>query len=99
MSDIELVIEPFETLPCELETFTINGRNASKDLFGTTFEGRKECTPYSRNSPCKNNRFKAFPYKENEDVAKRYGLDEYGYKKVCEALEDKLCIGECKWCG
>ena len=93
------VIEPYETLPCELETFTIKGRRASKDDFGSTYEGNRHCDYLNRKSPCKNNHFKSVPYKDNKSVADKYGLDEYEYIKVCEALEDKLYVGECKWCG
>ena len=92
-------IETYSTLPCELETFTIKGKRASKDDFGYTYEGNRYCFSFSRHSPCKNNHFKSIPYKSNKEVADKYGLDEYEYIKVCEALEDKLYVGECKWCG
>ena len=28
MKEMELIVEPFDALPCELETFTINGKVA-----------------------------------------------------------------------
>ena len=93
------VIETYETLPCETDTFTIKGKRADKDDFGISYEGNRRCESYCRKSPCKNHRFKSFSYKENKDIAEKYGLDEHEYKKVCEALEDKLSVGECKWCG
>lgn len=42
---MELVIEPYDALPCELETFTINGKKASSIDFGNTIdyeEGEKD---------------------------------------------------------
>lgn len=31
---MELIVEPFDALPCELETFTINGKTADSSDFG-----------------------------------------------------------------
>ena len=35
---MELIVESFDALPCELETFTINGKNADSSDFGDTFD-------------------------------------------------------------
>lgn len=35
-NNMELVIKPFSGLPCELEIFTINGKNAYEGDFGDT---------------------------------------------------------------
>ena len=34
---MELIVESFDALPCELETFTINGKAADSSDFGDTF--------------------------------------------------------------
>lgn len=35
---MDLVIEPMDTLPCRLEVFTINGKNADQNDFGYAYE-------------------------------------------------------------
>lgn len=37
-TNMELVIEPFNALPCVLKIFTINGKEADSDDFGSTFD-------------------------------------------------------------
>lgn len=95
---IDVVIEPYGTLPCELQTFFIKGSRADKDDFGTAYDGQRKCSLYSKKKCCNDRYFKTIPYKSNKEVADKYGLSEYEYKKVCEELEDKLCIGKCEWC-
>ena len=41
---MELVIKPFSGLPCELETFTINDKNADSMDFGDTYDNDTENT-------------------------------------------------------
>lgn len=36
MKNLDLVIEPYDALPCELKVFTINGQEASYDDFGVS---------------------------------------------------------------
>ena len=55
---MELVIEPFDALPCVLKIFTINGKEADSDDFGSTFDhinGEKEvygcCNMYFEPNP------------------------------------------------
>ena len=38
---MELIVEPYDALPCELETFTINGKSADSSDFGDTFDHNK----------------------------------------------------------
>ena len=38
---MELIVEPCYALPCELETFTINGKSADSSDFGDTFDYNK----------------------------------------------------------
>lgn len=39
---MELVIEPFDALPCELEVFTINGKKANSLDFGMTSDHKED---------------------------------------------------------
>lgn len=39
---MELIIEPCHALPCELETFTINGKSADSSDFGDTWIDLKQ---------------------------------------------------------
>lgn len=39
---MELVIEPYDDFPCELETFTINSKEASSIDFDDTFDHKKK---------------------------------------------------------
>ena len=90
---MELVIEPFNALPCELETFTINGKKASSFDFGNTFDhinGEKEvygcCNMYFEPNP------------PAEEILHKYNITEEEYYKICDELEDKLYVGRCEWC-
>ena len=94
------VIEPYSTLPCKLQTFLIKGSRADADEFGSAYDGQRKCSfllDFKKKS-CGDRYFKTLPYKSNKEVADKYGLSEYEYKKVCEELEDKLCVGKCEWC-
>ena len=42
-NNMELVIEPFDALPCELEVFTINGKKANSYDFGSTVDHKEDC--------------------------------------------------------
>ena len=39
---MELIIEPFHSLPCELEVFTINGNTANYRDFGDVYDHNEE---------------------------------------------------------
>ena len=90
---MELVIEPFNALPCVLKIFTINGKDANSDDFGSTFDhinGEKEvygcCNMYFESkSP-------------TEEVLHKYNITEEEYYKICNELEEKLHVGYCEWC-
>ena len=44
MKEMELIVEPYDALPCELETFTINGKVADSSDFGDTFDHNEKKT-------------------------------------------------------
>ena len=90
---MELIIEPFNALPCVLKIFTINGTKADSNDFGSTFDhinGEKEvygcCNMYFESkSP-------------TEEVLHKYNITEEEYYKICNELEEKLHVGHCEWC-
>ena len=41
---MELIVKPYYALPCELETFTINGKAADSSDFGDTFDHNEKKT-------------------------------------------------------
>ena len=90
---MELIVEPYVSLPCELETFTINGKKANSIDFGNTiaYEEGEEDT-YG----CSNMHFEPEP--PTKEVLAKYNITEEEYNKICDELEDKLCVGHCEWC-
>ena len=90
---MELIIEPFDLLPCELKIFTINGKNADSLDFGNTFdhiEGERE--PYC----CSNMYFE--PKTSTKEILDKYNITEEEYYNICNELEDKLYVGRCGCC-
>lgn len=92
-NNMELIIKPFRGLPCELETFTINGKDADSRDFGDTYDHDTESAePYS----CGNMYFE--PKNLIKGVLDKYNITEEEYYNICNELENKLCIGSCGWC-
>lgn len=90
---MELVIKPFESFPCRLEVFTINGNSADQDDFGDTFDNHYEdADPYA----CANMQFISKP--STKEVLDKYNITEEDYYNICNELECKLCVGSCGWC-
>lgn len=92
-NNMELIIKPFSGLPCELETFTINGKDADSRDFGDTYDHDTESAePYS----CGNMYFE--PKNLTKDVLDKYNITEKEYYNICNELKNKLCVGSCGWC-
>lgn len=94
---MELVIEPFDALPCELEVFTINGKKADSFDFGMTSDhkedyGDDEIAAYG----CCDRHFESEP--PTEEVLHKYNITEKEYYDICCELENKLYVGSCGWC-
>ena len=94
---MELVIEPFDASPCELEVFTINGKKAKSFDFGMTSDHKEdydddEIAAYG----CCDRYFESEP--PTEKVLHKYNITEEEYYKICDELEDKLYVGHCEWC-
>lgn len=88
-----IIIEPYYALPCECQTFTINGQDADKDDFGHNFS---EIENYC----CLDNCF--FP--ENYDnppekILEKYNITAKEYRNICDELVDKCSPGSCGWCS
>ena len=90
---MELVIEPFDALLCVLKIFTINGKKADSDDFGSTFD-------YINGKPdsfgCSNMYFESNP--PTKEILDKYNITEQEYFSICDELEDVLYVGSCGWC-
>lgn len=86
----KIIVETMEYLPCSLKTFTINDIPADNDDFGSTFT----CGAAGDNScGCR------FIFKlPTQEVLDKYKISLDDYRKVCEALEDKLYVSRCGLC-
>lgn len=90
---MELIIEPFHSLPCELEVFTINGIAANYRDFGDVYDHNEEAKePYG----CGDMYFE--PKLPISDVLKHYNITVDEYNTICTKLENKLYVGKCGWC-
>lgn len=90
---MELIIEPYDSLPCELEIFTINGKHANHIDFGDTYD---HDTENEEPGGCVNMYFE--PQSPTIEVLDRYNITEEEYYNICNELEDKLRVGSCGWC-
>lgn len=83
-----LEIETCETMPCELQTFRINGIDAELEDFGMVvkddFDGY-ECTKL---------RFE----ESGHPPLKKYGLSYSDYDEICAVLLDTFRVERCDWC-
>lgn len=89
---MELIIEPYDYFPCELETFTINGKKASSIDFGNTFDHKKEENTYG----CNDKYFEPKP--PTEIVLRKYNITKEEYYSICNELENNLHVGKCGCC-
>ena len=90
---MELIIEPFSGLPCELKTFTINGKNADEIDFGDTYD---HDTENAESCSCGDMYFE--PKNLTKEVLDKYNITEEEYYHICDELEEKLHVGSCGWC-
>lgn len=90
---MELVIKPFHELPCRLEVFTINGKNAEQNDFGKTFDVYYES---GKRHTCFAMHFA--PVYPTYKVLDKYNITEEEYCVICNKLERELLVGRCRWC-
>ena len=96
---MELIIDPYHSLPCELATFTINGKAANKDDFGDVYDHNKEEIDETDDVElygCVDVQFDPKP--PTAEVLQRYNITVDEYNTICRKLENELCIGRCGWC-
>lgn len=94
MDKSEVVIKPYNALPCELEMFEIKGKKASEEDFGNGYDA---CPEEAEEYGCGCWRFRADLAKAPQAM-KKYGLTVEEFTEVCEMLENALWVGECGWC-
>ena len=93
---MELVIEPFNALPCVLKIFTINGKEADSNDFGSTVNHKEDYDDEITVYGCCNMYFE--PNSPAREVLHKYNITEEEYYKICNELKDKLYVGHCEWC-
>ena len=79
-----------ETMPCEVEEFSINGKRAKVEDFGNLFSHKME------KDACTCIKFEPLPY--GSLITKRYKLTEDEYDEVCSFLEDNTFMSCCSKC-
>lgn len=89
---MDLIIKSFGSgLPCELETFKINGIEADVKDFGE-IERSGDCMNYT----CSH----TFKFKlPTEKVLKKYSINLREYSEICDRLEDELHVSRCGMCS
>lgn len=96
ITDLTVVTEPFHALPCELETFTINGQLAELRDFGSCYKHDRE---HADSYCCENRYFEGYDDEYLKRKAmKKYDLTEYEYLRVIDILTHKLAVGSCACC-
>lgn len=94
---MELIMVPYDALPCALKTFTINGIDATINDFGEGYDHSPEIAePYC----CGCHRFDRI--KSSEEIKKameKYNLTESEFNEICDRLETILYVGSCGWCS
>ena len=88
---MEIVMVAYRALPCQLQTFTINGVQADQSQFGNF------CSESDGDYGCNNAHFEPTP--ATTDVLVEYNITEEQYREICERLVDALNIGGCGWCS
>ncbi len=90
---VEIVIEPYDSLPCALHVFIINGIDADLSDFGETHDmdaGNAE--EYA----CENRQF--IPEMPTDEVLAKYKINLADYSEICSQLACALAVGSCGWC-
>lgn len=87
-------VEPYCGLPCELKTFSIDGKDANKCDFGRNYDFRND-----ESYGCGCNKFERIDDpSEIEETMKKYSLTREEFDEICSILEDVLYVGCCGWC-
>ena len=88
---MDVKIKPYSALPCELEAFTINGRDANANDFGVYEQTSAE--EYG----CAESRF--IPDRHpRHGVLEKYGITLDEWRSIEFQLEEALHVTNCGWC-
>lgn len=90
---LDVVIEPYDALPCELEKFIINGIDAYKGDFGDGYDSDPD---NAEEYGCGNHQFES--KMPTDGVLEKYSINLEEYAQICEMLESALDVGGCGWC-
>lgn len=78
---------------CALYVFTINGRDAVYEDFGSKYDHYRDG---AEDYGCGDMRFEANP--PTDEVLSKYGITKREYDTVCKKLEEELSFGRCGGC-
>ena len=92
VSSKEIIIEPFDSLPCSLRTFTIGGIVADEDDFGEKEFGSGSCMDNSCSCTF-------IPGKPTKEVLEKYKITEEEFYNICEELVIELNVSSCGCCS
>ena len=79
---------------CSAKTFTVNGKIANTEDFGTTEDTSPDEAP---DYGCGNRQF--IPYPVRNEILEKYEITEEEYIGIVEELVEKLSFGECDLCA
>ena len=89
---MDLVIENIHSLPCCLATFTVNGKKADLNDFGSKIS--------NDGSPMKNEcSYHFYPKEQTQEILNKYEIDANDYQIICDRLVRTLQINGCGWCA
>ncbi len=91
---LELVMEPYDALPCNLRLFTINGQAADESDFGF---GNDDNPERGEEYGCGNHCFHG-DLRKAPEAMKKYNLTLEQFIEVADKLESVLHVGVCSWC-
>ena len=90
---LNVVVVPYDALPCRCQTFTINGIVADENDFGSVCDcDGSLAEPYG----CGDMQFTM--KNPTNAILTKYHITLPQYGEVCDELKAKLAVGTCGWC-
>jgi len=93
VTELDLIIIPYHSLPCSYEKFMINGIDADRDNFGSMEDLNPD---KAERYGCGNMQFVS--KMPTDEVLKMYSINLQEYSDICDELTYAFSIGECGWC-
>lgn len=84
---------PYSALPCELETFLVNGKKAARH----DFVGTRDEEPRPDSFCCGN--MQAFVKTPTDEILEKYSISEDEFHEIAEYVAKILSVGYCCWCA